>query len=147
MFGKGKSKATKKFEQEKIDTIVSSGISIEGKITSKGNVRFDCKIDGDIEAESLFIGKDGYVKGSVNCENIIVSGRIDGDVSCKGKMHIKETGIIDGDINVNLLSMEEGAVFTGKCIKEGVKKKDSSFEIKTRQEKVDKKKNDVLQKN
>lgn len=107
--------STIKFNEEKLDTIVSSNITIEGKFKSTGNIRLDCTIVGDVDSESLYIGQNSDIRGTVNCENIIVAGKIAGNVYCRGKMHIKETGMIDGDIVVNILSMDEGAVFTGNC--------------------------------
>lgn len=110
-----KSVATRKFNEEKLDTIVSANITIEGNFKSTGNIRLDCTIIGSIESESLFIGQNSNITGTVNCDNIIVAGKITGNVFCKGKMHIKETGIIDGDLEVNILSMDEGSLFTGNC--------------------------------
>ncbi|HBB29224.1 MAG TPA: cell shape determination protein CcmA [Clostridiales bacterium] len=115
MIGKKNSIATIKFNEEKLDTLVSSNITIEGKFRSTGNIRLDCTIVGEVDSESLFIGENCNIKGTVNCENIIIAGKIDGNVFCNGKMHIKETGIIDGDIVVNILSMDEGSMFTGNC--------------------------------
>jgi|GEM_PF-898494 len=115
MFGSNKNVATIKFNEEKLDTIVSSNITIEGKFRSTGNIRLDCTIIGDVESESLYIGQNSDIRGTINCENIIIAGKITGNVFCKGRMHIKETGIIDGDIEVNILSMDEGSLFTGKC--------------------------------
>lgn len=115
MIGKKNSIATIKFNEEKLDTLVSSNITIEGKFRSTGNIRLDCTIVGEVDSESLFIGENCNIKGTVNCENIIIAGKIDGNVFCNGKMHIKETGIIDGDIVVNVLSMDEGSMFTGNC--------------------------------
>ena len=115
--------STIKFNDEKLDTIVSSNITIEGVFKSTGNIRLDCTIFGEVNSESLFIGENSYIKGTVNCENIVVAGKIEGNVFCNGKMHIKETGVIDGDIVVNVLSMDEGSLFTGNCtIKKSVVK-------------------------
>ncbi|QSX04690.1 polymer-forming cytoskeletal protein [Sedimentibacter sp. zth1] len=132
------SSATKSFNLEKLDTIVSTGIEIEGKFTSIDCIRLDCKVMGEVISESLYLGESGYIKGDINCENIIISGKIDGNVNCNGKMHIKETGVVNGDIIVNTLSMEEGATFTGKCIKKDTKdkmskhNKNSKIESKTK---------------
>ncbi len=116
MFNSNKKNASSfKFNEEKIDAIVSSNIKIEGKFKSTGNIRLDCAIEGSVEAESIFIGKNAQINGTINCENIIVSGKIIGNVFCKSRMHIKETGVIDGDLEVNILSMDEGSAFTGKC--------------------------------
>lgn len=104
-----------KFDQ--LDTIVASGITIEGKFIAKGNVRLDCNIVGDVVAEDLFLGEEALIKGSVKCNNLTLFGKVEGNVECSKKLHIGEIGNINGDIVVNLLSMDEGAIFTGKCIK------------------------------
>ncbi|WP_313413118.1 polymer-forming cytoskeletal protein [Sedimentibacter sp.] len=116
MFGITKeNESTIKFNEEKLDTIVSSNITIDGKFKSTGNIRLDCTIIGILDSESLYLGQSADIKGDINCDNIIVAGKITGNVFCKGKMHIKETGIVNGDIEVSILSMDEGSTFSGKC--------------------------------
>lgn len=118
MIGNKKSSvSTIKFNEEKLESIVSSNIIIEGKFSSTGNIRLDCKIVGEVNSESIYVGESCNIKGTVNCDNIVISGKIEGNVACRGKMHIKETGVVDGDITVNLLSMDEGSMFTGNCIR------------------------------
>lgn len=117
MFSRKDTDANVRFVEEKLDSIVSSDVRIEGKFISKGNIRLDCTIIGDVFSESIFIGELGNVKGNIICNNIMVAGKIDGNVECRSKMHIKETGNINGDIRVNVLSMDAGAVFTGSCTK------------------------------
>lgn len=136
MLGSKKSStSTIKFNEEKLDTIVSSNITIEGNFRSTGNIRLDCTILGEVDSESLFIGENCNIKGTVRCENIIIAGKIDGNVFCNGKMHIKETGIIDGDIVVNILSMDEGSMFTGNC----TRKKPASKQVENSNAKNDEK--------
>ena len=124
MVEKEKINILKRFETQKIDTIVTNAISIEGKVTTTGNVRFDCNIKGDIVGESIYIGKDGLVTGSIKCDNIIISGKVNGNITSSGKLHIKETGVVNGDIATNLLSMDEGSAFTGNSTKLTSKIKD-----------------------
>lgn len=105
------------YKFDKLDTIVAAGITIEGKFIAKGNVRLDCNIVGDVIAEDLFLGEDAVVKGSVKCNNLTLFGKVEGNVECSKKLHIGKIGYINGDIVVDLLSMDEGAIFSGKCIK------------------------------
>ncbi len=120
----GNKSTSSRLDEGKIDSIVSSNITIEGKFTSTGSVRVDCKIVGEVNSDSLFVGKDSTIKGDINCNNLIISGKIEGNVTCKNKLYIKDTGVIDGDLTVNLMTMDEGAQFNGKCTK--IAKNDSS---------------------
>lgn len=110
-----KKDATVKFDGEKIDSIVSSDVCIDGKFSSKGYIRLDCTIDGDVDSESLYIGEVGKIHGNIKCENIIIAGTVIGNIDCSNKIHIKDKGSVNGDLNVNIISMDEGAVFTGNC--------------------------------
>lgn len=105
-----------KISLEKIDTLISKNVKIDGEITSVGTVRLDCKVTGNVKSEGLIIGETGEIKGDISCDEIIVSGKVEGKISCKNKMHIKETGSQIGDVEVGLLIIDEGANFEGNCL-------------------------------
>lgn len=104
-----------KINIDKIDTLISKNVSIEGQVSSTGTVRFDCKVVGDINAEGVIIGETGKIKGNIKCNEIIVSGIVEGKVTCKNTLHIKETGSQIGDVEVSSIIIDEGAKFMGNC--------------------------------
>ncbi|MDP3386673.1 MAG: polymer-forming cytoskeletal protein [Eubacteriales bacterium] len=100
---------------DKVDTLISSKVMIEGNIKATGTIRLDCQTTGDIEGQGFIIGETGSVKGDVKCDSIIIAGRVEGNVSAEDKIHIKASGTLIGDIEVGRVIIDEGAVFKGLC--------------------------------
>lgn len=74
-------------------------------------------IDGDIEGQiqvcgTLCIGKSGYIKGTVQAEKIIISGKLLGEVHAP-YMEITETGDFDGKAEIVELVIAKGGRFSG----------------------------------
>ena len=96
-------------------TIVSSGVNIEGKVTSKGNVRIEGVIQGDIFSEkTVSVGQKGKVDGKINAVTINIGGKVSGTVNAKEKLTLGSNGDLKGDIITKILVIEEGAKFNGK---------------------------------
>jgi cytoskeletal protein CcmA (bactofilin family) len=96
-------------------TIISSGVIVEGKLSSNGNVRIDGTVNGDINANgNLTIGNQGEVTGEVNAQVITVGGKISGTITAHEKIILESTSLLKGDIITKILVVEEGAVFEGK---------------------------------
>ncbi len=106
------------FEGSKSDetTIISSGVKIEGKITSNGNIRVDGEIQGDLSSKgNVAVGENGEVNGQINADVIVIGGNVTGTVRAKEKLVLEEKGNLKGDIYTKTLSVKEGAKFDGKC--------------------------------
>lgn len=96
-------------------TIISSGVVVEGKLSSNGNVRIDGTVNGDITANgNLTIGNQGEVTGEVHAQVITVGGKISGTITAHEKIILESTSFLKGDIITKILVVEEGAVFEGK---------------------------------
>ncbi len=96
-------------------TIISSGVIVEGKLSSNGNVRIDGTVNGDITANgNLTIGNQGEVTGEVHAQIITVGGKISGTITAHEKIILESTSLLKGDIITKILVVEEGAVFEGK---------------------------------
>ena len=102
-------------ESEEI-TIISTGVKIEGKITSSGNIRVDGDIQGDIISQSnVTIGEGAKVNGQINADVITIGGKVSGTVRAKEKLVLDSNGNLKGDIFAKILLVEAGAKFSGKC--------------------------------
>jgi cytoskeletal protein CcmA (bactofilin family) len=96
-------------------TIISEGVKLDGKLNSKGNVRIDGSITGDIQAAgNVTIGVHGDIAGEVKAQVIIIGGKISGTVIANEKIVLESTSNLKGDLITKILVVEEGAVFDGK---------------------------------
>jgi len=113
-------------------TIISTGVKIEGTMTSSGNVRVDGTIDGDVNASgNITVGEHGHIKGKIDADNVIVGGKVSGTVNAKEKLVLEANSILEGDIVTKILVIAPGAKFEGNS-KMSNKEQKAPFETKTK---------------
>lgn len=96
--------------------IITNGTVIKGDITATGDFRLDGTLEGNIQLNGkLVVGDSGIVNGNVLCMNANIIGTVNGNLSVKELLSLHATARVKGDILINKLSIEPGAVFTGKC--------------------------------
>jgi len=110
--------------------LIGAGTSIEGEITSDGDIRIDGKVKGTVNSKAkIVIGNTGVVEGDLICDNADVSGKVFGKLQVEDLLFLKATGYLEGDIITGKLVVESGSRFSGSC-RMGVK------EIKPQSEKT-----------
>ena len=97
-------------------TIISSGVKIEGTVTTNGNIRVDGEIKGDIISDNnISIGDSGIVNGKINAAVVTIGGVVTGSVAAKEKLTLTSRGKINGDVAVKSFVIEDGGLFNGNC--------------------------------
>ncbi|MBN1638923.1 MAG: polymer-forming cytoskeletal protein [Ignavibacteriales bacterium] len=105
----------KEAEYSKEIGVISQGMKVEGNIHSKGNLRVDGKIIGNVTVEgSLVVGETAELKGDVKINNIILNGRFEGTIAASEKIVLGTKAVVKGDLASKILVMEEGTRFDGK---------------------------------
>ena len=96
--------------------IITDGTLVKGDITATGDFRLDGTLEGNIQLNGkLVVGDSGVVNGNVLCQNANIIGTVNGNLSVKELLSLHASARVRGDILINKLSIEPGAVFTGKC--------------------------------
>ena len=98
--------------KDQITTLVGEGASFEGNITTSS-----ARIDGAFKGEaklygSLIIGEKGIVTGDVSSPKVVVYGKVEGKIRAN-VLEVKETGNIEGDIEVQSLTVVNGGILNG----------------------------------
>ena len=96
--------------------IINKGTVVKGDITASGDFRLDGTLEGSIQLNGkLVVGDTGVVKGNILCLTANVIGTVIGNLSVKEFLVLHATSRVKGDLLINKLSIEPGAVFSGKC--------------------------------
>lgn len=91
-------------------SILEEGTKIEGRLLSEYPLRIDGIVDGTIESETkLFIAEHAVVNGDITCVDADVFGKVIGKIISTGKLAIKHSGNVRGEIEYNTLELEAGA--------------------------------------
>ncbi|MCX6295071.1 MAG: polymer-forming cytoskeletal protein [Bacteroidetes bacterium] len=101
--------------------LIGLGTTIEGDITTNGDMRIDGSLTGSINVKGkLVIGASGFVEGEIICQNADVSGTIKGKIGVSELLSLKASAKLSGDIITNKIAIEPGAAFSGSCSMGGV---------------------------
>lgn len=96
--------------------LIGSGTTIEGNISSNGDIRVDGSLKGIMNTKGkVIVGETGKINGEVHCKNFEVEGSIDGKVFVSELLSLRSKSKLSGEITTNKLAIEPGAIFTGKC--------------------------------
>jgi cytoskeletal protein CcmA (bactofilin family) len=97
-------------------SFLSMDVTFKGSISFKASLRIDGNFEGDINSKgTLFVGKTGVVKANIKVGNIIVEGKIQGNIQADEKVDLRESARLFGDIKANKLSIAAGVSFVGNC--------------------------------
>lgn len=96
-----------------IPSIIGEDLTIEGNVSSKGEIQVDGKIRGDVHCGSLLLGDKAQVDGSVIAEDVVIRGKVMGSI--RGlRVTLQAQSHVEGDIHHQSLAIEQGAYFEGK---------------------------------
>ncbi len=117
MFKENKMKENQVLERN----VIGKKTEIVGDIHSEGDFRIDGTVEGSIRAEGrVIIGKEGIVKGLVECKNADIEGDVSGNISVSDMLTLKSTAVIHGDVVIGKLTVEPGACFNATCSMKGM---------------------------
>lgn len=110
---------TKQAENEALQSynVLGAGTSVSGKLSSNGNLRIDGSFEGELSIDGkLVVGSTGSVTGGVRCASAEIEGRVKTEtMTVAGLLSLKSTASVEGEIMIEKLYIEQGAVFNGKC--------------------------------
>lgn len=96
-------------------SIISADVRIEGHVTTKGELQLDGEVEGDIQCGAITMGDQGAVIGSIQAENAVIKGRVEGRIRAK-QVRLEKSAHVDGDVHHESLSVEAGAQLTGQVV-------------------------------
>ena len=94
---------------------IGKGLFIKGEITGSESLYIDGKIEGTINlpGNRLTVGRNGQVNAAINAREIVVLGKVKGNVAATDRVDIRAEGALTGDVSAARISIEDGAFFKG----------------------------------
>lgn len=137
MFSKG-NKSKPKSKNTKIDTLIGQNSELQGDVVFSGGLHVDGVIKGNVSAEPnsdsiLSVSERGHIEGEVRVPNIVLNGRVVGDVHASEHIELAEKAQVTGNVYYKLIEMVRGAEVNGNL----VHRNDSKQEYLPRPDKSD----------
>ncbi len=98
------------------ESVISAGLTIEGKIEGAGNVRIAGDFKGDVNVQgNLTIEAGAHVTGGVKADTVIVGGQLDGNIDAASRVELLQTGVFNGELKAGSLTVAAGSRMRGKA--------------------------------
>ncbi len=95
---------------------LTSGSKIIGTIIADSDIRIDGVVEGDLKCSGkVVIGEKGLIKGTIDCQNAEILGKLDGKIEVKQTLALRATSNLHGEVHTQTLIVEPNAIFNGTC--------------------------------
>jgi cytoskeletal protein CcmA (bactofilin family) len=94
---------------------IGKSVVVKGELSGSEDLVVDGEVEGSISlrGQSLTVGPNGRVRANIEARNVVVNGRVDGDVHATERVELRKTASLSGDISTARISIEDGAFFKG----------------------------------
>ncbi|HEY4951305.1 MAG TPA: polymer-forming cytoskeletal protein [Candidatus Acidoferrales bacterium] len=112
--------------------ILGPGLTVKGQISGDEDLQIDGKVEGSItlKGQRLTVGQNGEVVSDVRARDVIVYGKVRGNLFAEDRIEVKKDGSVIGNITGGRVSIEDGAYLKGQVeIERGKSQKHASAEL------------------
>ena len=94
---------------------IGRSLVIKGEITGSEALYVDGRIEGKITLTDnrVTIGRNGIVQADITAREVIVMGKVTGNLECSDRVDIRSEGVVHGNVLTERVSVEDGAVLKG----------------------------------
>jgi cytoskeletal protein CcmA (bactofilin family) len=88
---------------------------IKGEVSGAESLYIDGRIEGKISLPDnrVTIGRNGSVQANITAREVVVMGKVNGNIECSDRVDIRSEGSVTGDVSTVRISVEDGAVLKG----------------------------------
>lgn len=97
------------------DSTIGKTLVIKGEISGSEPLFIDGKIEGAISlpGNRLTVGRNGQVAANIAAQEVVVIGKVRGNVHASDRIEVRSEGSLTGDVIAARISIEDGAFFKG----------------------------------
>ena len=98
---------------------------IKGELSGAEALYIDGRVEGKISLPDhrVTIGRNGSAQANITAREVVVMGKVNGNIDCSDRIHIRSEGSVTGDVTTMRISVEDGAMLKGGVqVRSGEKK-------------------------
>jgi cytoskeletal protein CcmA (bactofilin family) len=94
---------------------IGKSLVIKGEVTGSESLYIDGRVEGSISlaGNRVTVGRNGVVAANINAREIVVLGKVRGNLTASDRVDIRSDGSLTGDVVASRISIEDGAYFKG----------------------------------
>jgi cytoskeletal protein CcmA (bactofilin family) len=94
---------------------IGRSLVIKGEVTGAESLFIDGRVEGSINFPDnrVTVGRNGVVAANITANEVVIMGKVQGNVECADRLDIRSEGLLTGDVITHRISVEEGAILKG----------------------------------
>jgi len=94
---------------------IGKSLVIKGEVSGSESLYIDGRVEGSINlpGNRVTVGRNGVVNANVTAREIVVTGKVRGNLTASDRVDIRNEGSLTGDVVAQRISIEDGAFFKG----------------------------------
>ncbi len=94
---------------------IGKSLVIKGEVSGSESLYIDGRVEGSINlaGNRVTVGRNGIVAANINAREIVVLGKVRGNLTASDRVDIRSDGSLTGDVVAARISIEDGAYFKG----------------------------------
>jgi cytoskeletal protein CcmA (bactofilin family) len=94
---------------------IGRSLVIKGEVSGSESLFVDGKIEGTIHLADnrVTIGRNGSVAANITAREVVIMGKVTGNIECSDRLDIRSEGSLTGDVVTQRISVEDGAILKG----------------------------------
>jgi cytoskeletal protein CcmA (bactofilin family) len=94
---------------------IGRSLIIKGEVSGTESLYIDGRIEGtvDFAGHCVTIGSEGSVAANISAREVVVLGKVQGNIQCADRLDIRSEGSLTGDVVTQRISVEDGAILEG----------------------------------
>jgi cytoskeletal protein CcmA (bactofilin family) len=94
---------------------IGKSVVVRGELTGSEDLVVDGEVEGSIalRGQTLIVGPNGRVRANIEARNVVLHGRVDGDIHAGDRVDLRKSASLSGNISTMRISIEDGAFFKG----------------------------------
>jgi cytoskeletal protein CcmA (bactofilin family) len=94
---------------------IGKSLVIKGEVSGSESLYIDGRVEGSINlaGNRVTIGRNGIVSANITAREIVVLGKVRGNLSASDRVDIRNEGSLTGDVVAQRISIEDGAFYKG----------------------------------
>jgi cytoskeletal protein CcmA (bactofilin family) len=94
---------------------IGRSLVVKGEVTGAESLFIDGRVEGSINFPDnrVTVGRNGIVAANITANEVVIMGKVQGNVECADRLDIRSEGLLSGDVITHRISVEEGAILKG----------------------------------
>jgi cytoskeletal protein CcmA (bactofilin family) len=94
---------------------IGKSVVLRGELTGNEDLYLDGEVEGNINLRDhkLVIGPNGKIKATITARDVVIHGRVEGNITSTDRVELKRSCSLAGDVTTQRIVIEDGAFFKG----------------------------------